>query len=326
MSKTKYKNIAKQVIQNEIEALKKLKSSIGLSFEQIVKTILNCKYGKVIVSGVGKSGIISKKWAATFSSTGTPSFFLEASNASHGDMGQITSNDVVILISLSGNSEELKNIIQYTSRNKNIKLIGVTSNKESILYKNSDIKFLLPIVKEAGPGNFIPTSSTTIQNALGDAIAVTCMRHKKFGKLDFKKFHPSGSLSVKLQTVEDLMLTGKKIPFISKKSNMKIALKKITDRGLGVLVIRNSLNKTIGIMTDGDIKRLSNSKSNFRDLKIMKVMTKNPVSVDKNMLAAHALSLMNTKKITSLCVHKNNSKNNTIGLIHIHDILNANIT
>ena len=319
-------NIAKEVIQIEYNSLKKLQSSIGNSFEKLINTILSCKNGKIIVSGVGKSGIIGKKWAATFSSTGTPSFFLEASNASHGDMGQITSNDVVILISLSGNSEELKNIIQYTSRNKNIKLIGVTSNKESILYKNSDIKFLLPTVKEAGPGNFIPTSSTTIQIALGDAIAITCMRHKKFGKLDFKKFHPSGSLSVKLQTVEDLMLTGKKIPFISKKSNMKIALKKITDRGLGVLVIRNSLNKTIGIMTDGDIKRLSNSKSNFRDLKIMKVMTKNPVSVDKNMLAAHALSLMNTKKITSLCVHKNNSKNNTIGLIHIHDILNANIT
>ena len=125
-------------------------------------------------------------------------------------MGQITSNDVVILISLSGQSDELKNIIQYASRNRNIKLIGVTSRKDSVLYKNSDIKFLLPVVKEAGPGNYVPTSSTTIQIALGDAIAITCMKYKKFGKLDFKKFHPSGSLSVKLKTVEDLMLTGKK--------------------------------------------------------------------------------------------------------------------
>ena len=326
MKNLNYIKIAKEVIKIEYNSLKKLQSSIGNSFEKLINTILNCKNGKIIVSGVGKSGIIGKKWAATFSSTGTPSFFLEASNASHGDMGQITSNDVVILISLSGKSAELKNIIQYTSRNKNIKLIGVTSNKESILYKNSDIKFLLPTVKEAGPDNFIPTSSTTVQIALGDAIAIACMRYKKFGKLDFKKFHPSGSLSVQLKTVGDLMSTGKKIPFVSNKTNMKIALTKISEKGFGVLVIRNSLNKTIGILTDGDIKRLSNSKSNFHDLKIMKVMTKNPMSVDKNMLAAHALSLMNTKKITSLCVHNNKSKNNTIGFIHIHDILNANIT
>ena len=154
---------------------------------------MNCKNGKIIISGVGKSGIIARKWAATFSSTGTPSFFLDASNASHGDMGQITSNDVVILISNSGQSEELKNIIQYASRNKNIKLIGITSKKNSILYKNSDIKFLMPSnIKEAGPENIVPTSSTTAQLALGDAIAIACMKYKNFTKFDFKKFHPSG--------------------------------------------------------------------------------------------------------------------------------------
>ena len=319
-------NIAKEVIKIELNSLKKLQSNIGNSFKELIITILNCKNGKIIVSGVGKSGIIAKKWAATFSSTGTPSFFLDASNASHGDMGQITSNDVVILISLSGKSEELKNIIQYASRNKNIKLIGVTSNKESILYKNSDVKFLLPAVKEAGPDNFVPTSSTTVQIALGDAIAITCMRYKKFGKLDFKKFHPSGSLSIQLKTVGDLMLSGNKIPFISDKTNMKMALSRITKYGLGVLVIRNSQKKTIGILTDGDIKRLSNDELNFHSLKIMKVMTKNPVSVDKDMLAAHALSIMNAKKITSLCVHNNKLKNSTIGFIHIHNILNSNIT
>ena len=202
-------SIGKEVIKIEIDSLKKLSSNINNSFEKLIKTILNRKNGKIIISGVGKSGIIGKKWAATLSSTGTPSFFLDASNASHGDMGQITSNDTVILISLSGQSDELKNIIQYSSRNKNIKLIGVTSKKDSILYKNADIKFLLPEVKEAGPGNIIPTSSTTVQVALGDAIAIACMRYKKFGKLDFKKFHPSGSLSVKLKTVEDLMLIKK---------------------------------------------------------------------------------------------------------------------
>jgi len=317
--------IAKNVIQDEIYALKKIKSSIGNSFNQIVKTIINCKNGKIIISGVGKSGIISKKWAATFSSIGIPSFFLDASNASHGDMGQITSNDIVILISLSGQSEELKNIIQYTSRNKNIKLIGITSKKESILYKNSDIKFLLPSVKEADPGNIVPTSSTTVQLALGDAIAIACMRYNNFGKLDFKKFHPGGSLSVKLKTVSDIMFTGNKIPFVQENTTMKDALNVITKKGLGVILIKKR-NITTGILTDGDLKRLNQKFENFQKLKIKTVMKKNPVSIDKNALAAQALSIMNVKKITSLCVHKGNQKNKTVGIIHIHNILKANIS
>ena len=319
-------NIAKQVIKVELDSLKKLQSSIGKSFEQIIKTIINCRNGKVIISGVGKSGIIGKKWSATLSSTGTPSFFLDASNASHGDMGQITSNDIIILISLSGQSEELKNIIQYASRNKNIKLIGVTSKKDSLLYKNADVKFLLPSVKEAGPGNFVPTSSTTVQIALGDAIAIACMNYRNFGKLDFKKFHPSGSLSIKLKTVEDLMLIGRNIPYVDENIRMISALKKIEKKGLGVLVVRDKGNNTNGILTDGDLKRLSNLKINFQNLEIKKVMKKKPISVDKDMLAAQALSIMNTKKITSLCVHKNGKKNKTIGFIHIHQILDANIS
>ena len=325
MKNKKVQLIAKNVIQDEIYALKKIKSSIGNSFNQIVKTILNCKNGKIIISGVGKSGIISKKWAATFSSIGISSFFLEASNASHGDMGQITSNDIVILISLSGQSEELKNIIQYTSRNKNIKLIGITSKKESILYKNSDIKFLLPSVKEADPVNIVPTSSTTIQLALGDAIAIACMRYNNFGKLDFKKFHPGGSLSVKLKTVSDLMFTGNKIPFVQENTTMKDALNVITKKGLGVILIKKR-NITTGILTDGDLKRLNQKFENFQKLKIKTVMKKNPVSIDKNALAAQALSIMNAKKITSLCVHKGNQKNKTVGIIHIHNILKANIS
>ncbi len=325
MKNKKVQLIAKNVIQDEIYALKKIKSSIGNSFNQIVKAILNCKNGKIIISGVGKSGIISKKWAATFSSIGIPSFFLDASNASHGDMGQITSNDIVILISLSGQSEELKNIIQYTSRNKNIKLIGITSKKESILYKNSDIKFLLPSVKEADPVNIVPTSSTTIQLALGDAIAIACMRYNNFGKLDFKKFHPGGSLSVKLKTVSDIMFTGNKIPFVQENTTMKDALNVITKKGLGVILIKKR-NITTGILTDGDLKRLNQKFENFQKLKIKTVMKKNPVSIDKNALAAQALSIMNAKKITSLCVHKGNQKNKTVGIIHIHNILKANIS
>ena len=325
MKNKKLQLIAKNVIQDEINALKKIKSSIGNSFNQIVKTILNRKNGKIIISGVGKSGIISKKWAATFSSVGIPSFFLDASNASHGDMGQITSNDSVILISLSGQSEELKNIIQYTSRNKTIKLIGITSRKNSILYKNSDIKFLMPYVKEADQGNIVPTSSTTVQLALGDAIAIACMRYNNFGRLDFKKFHPGGSLSIKLKTVSDLMITGKKIPFVQEKILVKDALKVLTKKGLGVILIKkNKITK--GILTDGDLKRLNRKFEDFQKLEIKKVMKKNPISVDKDTLAAQALSIMNEKKITSLCIHHGKQKNKTIGIIHIHNILGANIS
>ena len=325
MKNKKLQLIAKNVIQDEINALKKIKSSIGNSFNQIVKTILNRKNGKIIISGVGKSGIISKKWAATFSSVGIPSFFLDASNASHGDMGQITSNDTVILISLSGQSEELKNIIQYTSRNKTIKLIGITSRKNSILYKNSDIKFLMPYVKEADQGNIVPTSSTTVQLALGDAIAIACMRYNNFGRLDFKKFHPGGSLSIKLKTVSDLMITGNKIPFVQEKILVKDALKILTKKGLGVILIKkNKITK--GILTDGDLKRLNRKFEDFQKLEIKKVMKKNPISVDKDTLAAQALSIMNEKKITSLCIHHGKQKNKTIGIIHIHNILGANIS
>ena len=325
MKKNKSKNIAREVLKIEIDALKKLHSSLGNSFSQIIKAIVNNKQGKIIISGVGKSGIIAKKWVATMSSTGTPSFFLDASDASHGDMGQITRNDIVILISLSGQSNELKNIIQYVSRNRYIRLIGITSKKDSLLYKNSDLKFLLPNVKEAGPGNFVPTSSTTVQVALGDAIAIACMKLKKFGKLDFKKFHPSGSLSIKLKTVGDLMMVNNKIPFVSENINMKSAISNINKKKLGVIILRNNTKQTTGILTDGDLKRLSNLNQNFIKLKVKNVMKKKPISVDKNMLAAQALSLMNMKKITSLCVHQKNKKRKTIGFIHIHNILDANI-
>ena len=325
MQKEKTKKIAKDVIQYEINALRNLKKNIGISFIKLLKIILSCKNGKIITSGVGKSGIIARKWAATLSSTGTPSFFLDPSNASHGDMGQITSNDVVILISNSGESEELKNIIQYVSRNKNISLIGITSRKESILYKNSNVGFLMPIIKEAGPENIVPTSSTTSQLALGDAIAIACMKQKKFTKFDFKKFHPSGSLSLRLKTVGDLMIKGKRLPLINENNNMTSALNTINKKRLGVLIVRKNNNDTVGIITDGDLKRIAQKYDKFQNLVLKKVMKKNPLSVEKDTLAATALSIMNSKKITSLCVHKNNKIKRTIGLIHMHDILKSNI-
>ena len=207
--------IGKEVVQTEINALKKLKKSINKDFNKIITSILKCK-GKIVLSGVGKSGIISKKIASTLSSLGIPSFYVDAGSCSHGDLGMISSGDVIILISHSGESAELKNIIQYAKRNKNITLVGITSKKNSLLYKSSNVFFLLPAVIEAGPGNYIPTSSTTAQICLGDALAISTIRQRKFSKLDFKKFHPSGSLGSKLKTVGEIMYKGKEIPFIMK--------------------------------------------------------------------------------------------------------------
>ena len=325
MKNKKIKLIAKEVLQIEINSLKSLKKFINQSFLELIKIIINCKNGKIIISGVGKSGIIARKWAATFSSTGTPSFYLDASNASHGDMGQITSNDVVILISNSGESQELKNIIQYASRNKNIKLIGITSKKDSVLFKNSDVGFLMPNIKEAGPGDFVPTSSTTSQLALGDAIAISCMRHKNFNRLDFKKIHPSGSLSIKLKTAGDLMSSGKKIPLVNENMKMKKALKVINEKKMGVVIVLKKNGQTNGIITDGYIKRIAQKYKNFEELELKKIMKKNPVSIEENTLAVKALSIMNLKKITSLCIHKKTNKKKTIGILHMHDILKSNI-
>ena len=323
MKKNNLKKIARDVIDLEIQALKKLKLSINRSFEQAVSAIVKCQ-SKIVLCGVGKSSIVGSKISATFSSVGCPSFTLDSSSASHGDMGSLSKKDVLILISNSGETQELKPVIQFANRNK-ITLIGIVSKKNSILYKASDIKLLIPDVKEAGFG-IVPTSSTTNTLALGDAMAIACMKYKKFGKLDFKKFHPSGALGMKLKTVGDLMLTRNKIPFVNENLLMKYALKKISKKGLGALIVKNKKNITIGILTDGDIKRLAQKFKNFQELTIKSVMKKNPISVDKNTLAAQALLIMNSKKITSLCVHTGNQKNKTIGIIHIHNILKANIS
>ena len=318
-----FSSIGKEVIQSEINALKKLKKSLNKDFDKIVNLILKCK-GKVIFSGVGKSGIISKKIASTLASLGIPSYYVDAGSCSHGDLGMISSGDLLILISHSGQSIELKNIIQYVKRNKNIILAGITSKKNSLLYKSSNISFLLPNIVEAGPGNYIPTSSTTAQMCFGDALAISTIKQRKFSKLEFKKFHPSGSLGFKLKTVGDLMYQGKSIPFINENSSIKEALKVFNKKNLGVLIAKNNRGNTTGIISDGDFKRINYKTENINNLIIKKVMKKNPIIVNENMLAAEALSVMNNKKITVLCVFKKN-KRKTTGLIHMHSILNANI-
>ena len=321
MKQNDYKKIARNVIDLEIQALKKLKKSINGSFNKSVDAIVKCQ-SKIILCGVGKSGIIATKIAATLSSVGSPSFALSASDCSHGDLGSISKKDVLILISYSGETEELKNIIQYANRNKII-LIGIVSKKNSLLYKASDIKLYIPEVSESE--GIIPTSSTSAQLSLGDCLAIASMKKRKFGKLDFKKFHPSGSLSYKLKTVEDLMIVGNKIPFINENLQMKDALKIISNKKLGVLIVRNSKNLTTGIITDGQIRRVNQKNKNLQSLSVKDVMTKNPITIEKDILAAKALNIMNSNKITVLCINNKKSKNKTIGVVHIHNILEANI-
>ena len=313
---------AKDVINLEISGLIKLKKNLNNSFNKAVKEIAKCQ-SKVILCGVGKSGLIANKIAATFSSVGTPAFFLSASNSSHGDLGSITKKDILILISYSGETNELRNIIQYANRNK-ILLIGISSKKDSILHKASDIKLLTPQVKESG--GIVPTSSTSVQLALGDALAISVMKQKKFNNLDFKKLHPAGTLGAKLKTVEDIMLTGKKIPFVNEDIKMKKALKILSDKKLGVLIVQNKKKQTTGIITDGQIRRFNQKNPNLLATRVNKVMTKNPISVEKSDLAAKALSIMNNKKITSLCVFDRKNKNKTIGVLHVHTILQSNIS
>jgi len=318
--KQNYKKIAKEVIQLEINALKKLKNSIAGSFSEAVDVISKCQ-SKVILCGVGKSGLIAAKISATLSSVGTPSFSLSANDCSHGDLGSISKKDVLVLISYSGSTEELKNIIKYANRNK-ITLIGIMSKKNSILYKASDIKLLIPEVTEAGLG-IVPTSSTISQLSIGDALAVAILNKKKISKTDFKKYHPSGNLGIKLRTVEELMSVGNKIPFVNENLNMEKALKILTQKKLGTLIVRNKNRITTGIITDGNIRRLNQKTDNLKKFIVKSVMTKNPIYVEKEMLAEKALSIMNDQKITCVCVNKN--KNKTIGILHIHNILDTTI-
>ena len=277
----------------------------------------------MVLCGVGKSGLIASKIAATLASVGTPSFSISASEASHGDLGMVSKKDILILISNSGETSELKNVIQYAKRNK-ILLIGIVSKKDSILYKASDIKLLTPKVIEAG--GIVPTSSTTTQLALGDALAIATMRKNKFDKMDFKKLHPAGSLGVQLKTVEDIMITGSKVPFVNENVLMGKALKILSDKKLGILIITNKKKKISGIITDGQIRRFAQKKTNFKSLPAKKIMTKNPVSIDKNELAAKALSIMNNKKITSLIVYNKKKPSVAIGVVHVHTILQSNIS
>ena len=322
MNKNSLKGIAAEVIDLKINSLRNLKKFIDKNFEKAVNAIIDCQ-SKIILCGVGKSGLISAKIASTLSSIGSPAFSLSANDCLHGDLGSITKKDILILISNSGKSDELIPIIKFANRNK-IKLIGIVSKKNSFLYKASDIKILMPEVKESGLG-IVPTSSTSIQLAMGDALAIAALKKKQFSKYDFSRLHPGGNLGKQLKTVGDVMVTGKKIPFINENKNMTEALKIISKKKLGVVIVCNKNKTTTGIITDGNVRKFRQKNIDFQKTIVKKVMTKNPIAINVDTLAIKALRIMNEKKITSLCVYKNTKKDKTTGLIHIHHILDANI-
>ena len=324
MNKQNYISEAKRAANIQINELKKIKKIFNKSFIKAVDLILNCK-GKIIFAGIGKSGLIARKISATFSSVGIPSFFCDPAQALHGDMGQIEKKDILIIFSYSGNTSELTNMIKYANR-YSIKIIGIASKPDSILLKASDIKLILPKVKESDVTGMVPTSSTSITLLLGDCLATTIMRQKKFSKEKFKIYHPGGNIGNTLLLAKDIMLVGKKIPIINYKKKFKEALREMNKKKLGTVVItRKQYIK--GLLTDGDLRRGMKSFSNNQNL--LEIMTQRPLVVNENMPASKALGLMNEKKITSLLVvsDKDYKKNNKKlkGIIHIHSLLENGI-
>jgi len=321
MNKKNYINLAKRSANIQIKELKKINKVFNNSFVKAVDLILNCK-GKVVLGGIGKSGLVARKISATFSSVGIPSFFCDPAQALHGDMGQIEKKDILIIFSYSGNTSELTNMLKYANR-FGIKIIGVASKPESLLLKASDIKIILPKVRESDVTGMVPTSSTSITMLLGDCLATTVMDKRKFSKEKFKVFHPGGNIGSSLLLAKDIMVTGKKLPVMNYKKNLGEALKVINKKKLGVVVLLK--NKYIsGLVTDGDLRRemkFLSKKSNLQ-----RFMTKKPLIVNESMPASKALAIMNEKKITSLLVatDKDFRKKDKIklkGIIHIHFLL-----
>ena len=324
MSKKNYIKIGKKSAAVQISELKKINKVFNSSFAKAVDVLATCK-GKVICAGVGKSGLIARKVSATLSSIGVSSFFCDPGTARHGDMGQIEKKDVLLIFSYSGNTSELSNMLKYANRFR-IKIIGVASKADSILLKASDIKIILPRVKEADHTGMVPTTSTTITMLLGDCLATTVMQQKNFSKEKFKVFHPGGNIGSSLLLAKDIMVSGKKMPVINFAKNFKQALKVMNQKKLGIVVIiKNRFIK--GLVTDGDLRREIKDYNNKKNLD--KFMTKSPLVVNENMPASKALSIMNEKKITSLLVvsDKDYQRRNKVlkGIIHIHFLLRTGI-
>ena len=312
-----YLNSARKTIEAEIAGLNSLLEFLGDSFVQAIDTILQSK-GRVIVSGMGKSGHIANKIAATMASTGTAAFAIHPGEASHGDLGMITKDDVVILLSNSGETKELKDIIYYCKR-FSIPIIGIVRRKDSELANAADIDLVLPEIPEATAIK-APTTSTTMMLALGDALAITLMEAKGFSNKDYGVFHPGGKLGAEFIKVKDLMRKNQDLPMVDKNSDIERILLEMTSKHLGCTGVEDEEGNLVGIITDGDIRRHINK--DFMSLLASQLMTKAPTVIEEQTLAIQAVALMNEKKITNLFVVSNKK---AIGILHIHDCLRAGV-
>ena len=325
MSDTKNIEIGKNVIQIEAAAVSAIADRINQQFENAVNTILDCK-GRLIVLGVGKSGLISQKIASTMASTGTPAHFVHPGDAFHGDLGMITKEDVVLMISNSGETHELIQIIP-AIRKKEVPVIGMIGKEGSSLYNDVDIILDTSVEKEACTLDLAPTASTTATLAMGDALAVALFESRGFNAQDFAELHPGGSLGKKLLlTLDQLVHTGDEIPFVNKGTSVKDALLTISDKGLGVTGVLDSKDKLVGIITDGDIRRsLERGDNNIFNQTAEFLMSKDPISITSNALAIAALEIMEEHNITSLFVYSSPDLSKPDGIVHIHDILKTGV-
>jgi arabinose-5-phosphate isomerase len=325
MNSSDIQSIAKRVIEIEAEAVSLMGNRIDSNFESAVQSILECT-GRLIVSGMGKSGLISQKIAATMASTGTPSHFVHPGEATHGDLGMITKEDIVLIVSNSGETLELIQILPALQK-KGVTIIGMIGRRNSTLSKRSDIYLDISVEKEACTLDLAPTASTTATLAMGDALAVSLLELRGFNKEDFAELHPAGILGKRLLlTLDQLIHSGDKIPFIPETASIKEALLVISEKGLGMTGVLSDKDEMVGIITDGDIRRgLENSGNELFDQTAGNLMSENPKWVTADTLAISALELMEKHSITSLFVYSNTELKKPDGIVHIHDILKSGI-
>ena len=314
MTKLKIINRAKKTLSTEIKEIKKISKILNNNFYKAVILLSKIK-GRVIITGIGKSAHIGNKISATLTSTGTPSYFIHATEASHGDLGGIKKNDCILAISNSGETSELNNIINYSKR-FDIPLIGISSNPKSSLNKKATIGIVFKNPIEACPLSLAPTSSTTVSLIIGDCLAMSLLELKGFKSSEFKKIHPGGNLGKDLKKISEIMHIGKSVPLVKEDDKMTKTLITMTEKSLGCVGVLNKSKKLVGIITDGDLRKNMNNK--LLSLKAADLMTKKPATADKNMLVGEVLNIMNKKKITNLFICE---KNKPIGVIHIHDLL-----
>ena len=312
---------AREVIRKEAEAIAKLESKLNDTFVKAVKLLLNCK-GRVIVTGMGKSGIIGKKIASTFNSIGTPATFLHPVEGVHGDLGLVRKEDVVLAISKSGDTDELYQLFPIFKR-FGVPIIALVGETSSPVAKEADIVIDIAVDGEAGPYDLVPTVSTTAALVMGDCLAMALLEKRNFSPEDFALLHPGGDLGRKLLKVKDLMHTGERVPIVSEDTGLKETILEMTTKRFGATTVADSKGRLVGIFTDGDLRRLTESKKDFFDLKAKDVMTKNPKTIKPEELAAVALSKMESHKITCLIIA--DSRGRPHGLIHLHDLLEAKV-